>query len=421
MKKITAVSVRRLATATVLVSVLFAFCGSGCRKETPATPDANAPAGQTTQAAGPNDVAKPQTDRIVASVNGVPIMDSQVKQRVAVRYKPQLDKLSAQSPQMAAQFEKQAMQLATNELVIEQLLAKEAEEAGVKVTEEQLMAEIATQLATEEPPLTVEEYKKMVENQGIDFEAWKKYYIRYMTCTKYLESKVGSTVTVTEADAQKYYDESPDDFKVPEQVRASHILISTRPSPTDPNADPNQVKAQAQAKAETLLKQVKEGADFAALAKENSADTMSAVRGGDIGLFGRGQMVPPFEEAAFALKAGEVSDLVETQFGYHIIKVAEHRDPNTIPFAAAKDRLMESLKNQKMQKAFGEYIEAIQQKASITYAGGEMSPMQPPAAAPQADANQAPANPAPAAAPVAAPADSTPVTPTDPNADPNKG
>jgi len=419
MKKIAAVSVRRLATATVLVSVLFAFCGSGCRKEQPAAPDANAPAGQTPQAAGPNDMAKPQPDRIVASVNGDSIMDSQVRQRVAVRYKPQLNKLSAQSPQMAAQFEKQAMQLATNELVIEQLLAKEAEEAGVKVTEEQLMAEIAAQLAAEKPPLTIEEYEKMVENQGIDFGAWKEYYIRYMTCTKYLESKVGSAVTVTEADAQKYYDENPDDFKVPEQVRASHILISTRP--TDPNADPNQMKAQAKAKAEALLKQVKEGADFATLAKENSADTVSAVRGGDIGPFGRGQMVPSFEEAAFALKVGEISDLVETQFGYHIIKVAEHRAPNTIPFAAAKDRLIESLKKQKMQKAFGEYIEAIQQKASITYAGGEMSPMQPPAAAPQADANQAPANPAPAAAPVAAPADSTPVTPTDPNADPNKG
>lgn len=414
MKKIAAVSVRRLATATVLVSVLFAFCGSGCRKEQPAAPDANAPAGQTPQAAGPNDMAKPQPDRIVASVNGDSIMDSQVRQRVAVRYKPQLNKLSAQSPQMAAQFEKQAMQLATNELVIEQLLAKEAEEAGVKVTEEQLMAEIAAQLAAEKPPLTIEEYEKMVENQGIDFGAWKEYYIRYMTCTKYLESKVGSAVTVTEADAQKYYDENPDDFKVPEQVRASHILISTRPS--DPNADPNQMKAQAKAKAEALLKQVKEGADFATLAKENSADTVSAVRGGDIGPFGRGQMVPSFEEAAFALKVGEISDLVETQFGYHIIKVAEHHDPNTIPFATAKDRLMESLKRQKMQEAFGDYIEEIQQKASITYAGGEMLPMQPPAAAPEADVNEAPANPAPAA-----PADSAPVAPTDPNADPNKG
>lgn len=414
MKKIAVVSVRRLATATVLVSVLLAFCGSGCRKEPPATSDANAPAGQTPQAAGPNDVAKPQPDRIVASVNGDSIMDSQVRQRVAVRYKPQLNKLSAQSPQMAAQFEKQAMQLATNELVIEQLLAKEAEEAGVKVTEEQLMAEIAAQLAAEKPPLTVEEYEKMVENQGIDFKAWKEYYIRYMTCTKYLESKVGSAVTVTEADAQKYYDENPDDFKVPEQVRASHILISTRPS--DPNADPNQMKAQAKAKAESLLKQVKEGADFATLAKENSADTVSAVRGGDIGPFGRGQMVPSFEEAAFALKVGEISDLVETQFGYHIIKVAEHHDPNTIPFATAKDRLMESLKRQKMQEAFGDYIEEIQQKASITYAGGEMLPMQPPAAAPEADVNEAPANPAPAAS-----ADSAPVAPTDPNADPNKG
>jgi peptidyl-prolyl cis-trans isomerase C len=317
-----------------------------------------------------------------------------------------LDKLSAQSPQMAAQWEKQAVQLATNELVIEQLLEKEAKQAGIQVTEEQLMADIATQLAAEKPPLTVEQYKKMIEDQGIDFAAWKDYYIRYMTCTKFLESKVGATVQVTEEEAQKYYDENPDDFKMPEQVRASHILISTRA--TDPNADPNQVKAQAREKAEKLLKQVKEGADFATVAKENSV-CPSAAQGGELPPFGRGQMVPPFEEAAFTLKVGEISELVETQFGYHIIKVAEHQDPNTVTFATAKDRIMERLKNEKMQDAFGSYIEALQQKAAITYASGDMMPpMRPPAAASQADANQAPA-------------ESIPVAPADPNADPNKG
>ncbi|MEN6578974.1 MAG: peptidylprolyl isomerase [Phycisphaerales bacterium] len=403
MNEIATGSVRRLATATVLVSVLLILCGSGCRKETPKTPDSNTPAGG--QAVGPNDVTKPRPDKIMASVNGTPIMESQVMRRVAVRYKPQLDKLSAQSPQMAAQWEKQAVQLATNELVIEQLLEKEAKQAGIEVTEEQLMTDIATQLAAEKPPLTVEQYRKMIEDQGIDFAAWKDYYIRYMTCTKFLESRVGATVQVTEEEAQKYYDENPDDFKMPEQVRASHILISTQA--TDPNADPNQVKAQAREKAEKLLKQVKEGADFATVAKENSV-CPSAAQGGELPPFGRGQMVPPFEEAAFALKVGEISELVETQFGYHIIKVAEHQDPNTVTFATAKDRIMERLKNKKMEDAFGSYIQALQQKAAITYASGDMTPpMRPPAAASEADADQAPA-------------ESTPVAPADPNADPNK-
>lgn len=342
----------------------------------------------------------------MATVNGDVIMESQVRRRVAVRYKPQLDKLAAQSPQFVAQWEKQAMQLATNQLVIEQLLDKEARQAGIQVTEEQLLADMAKQLAAEQPPLTVEQYKKMIEEQGIDFEAWKEYYLRNMTYTKFLESKVGDSVKVTEEDAQKYYDENPDDFKTPEQVHASHILIA--PQATDPNTDPNQAKAQARERAATLLKQVKEGADFATLAKENSADTQSAVRGGDIGLFTRGQMVPPFEEAAFTLKVGEISELVETQFGYHIIKVAEHKDPNTVTFASAKDRIMEGLKAQKMQQAFGSYIESLQQKASITYASADMAPMVSPAATPQADANQAPT-------------ESTPVAPADPNADPNKG
>lgn len=407
MKRVAAGCVCRPATATILVSVLLVVCGSSCRKEPSGPLDSNTPAGgQTSQSAGPNDVSKPRPDKIMATVNGDVIMESQVRRRVAVRYKPQLDKLAAQSPQFVAQWEKQAMQLATNQLVIEQLLDKEARQAGIQVTEEQLLADMAKQLAAEQPPLTVEQYKKMIEEQGIDFEAWKEYYLRNMTYTKFLESKVGDSVKVTEEDAQKYYDENPDDFKTPEQVHASHILIA--PQATDPNTDPNQAKAQARERAATLLKQVKEGADFATLAKENSADTQSAVRGGDIGLFTRGQMVPPFEEAAFTLKVGEISELVETQFGYHIIKVAEHKDPNTVTFASAKDRIMEGLKAQKMQQAFGSYIESLQQKASITYASADMAPMVSPAATPQADANQAPT-------------ESTPVAPADPNADPNKG
>ncbi len=398
MKRVAAGSVRHLAAGTVLLGVSLVICGSGCRKEPPRTPDANAPAGgQTSQSVAASDIATPQPDKVVVTVNGIPIMESQVKRRVAVRYKPQLDKLTAQSPQFAAQWEKEAMQLAMNQLVIEQLLEKEAKQAGIEVTEEQLIAEITRQLAAENPPVTFEQYKKMIEDQGIDFAAWKEYYVRNMTYTKFLEARVGDDTEVTEEDAQKYYDGHPEDFKVPEQVQASHILISTES--TDPNADPNQVKAQAREKAETLLKQVKEGADFATLAKENSADHYSAIQGGELPPFGRGDMVPPFENAAFTLKVGEISDLVETQYGYHIIKVAEHTDPNTVTFAAAKDRIVENLKVQKMQEAFSNYIESLRQKAAIAYASGDMMPMRPPVAAPQADANQAQTTPEPAVPP----------------------
>jgi peptidyl-prolyl cis-trans isomerase C len=170
-------------------------------------------------------------------------------------------------------------------------------------------------------------------------------------------------------------------------VRASHILISTKP--TDPNADPNQVKVQAKSKAEDLLKKAKEGADFAALAKENSS-CPSAAQGGDLGSFPRGQMVKPFEDAAFALKVGQISDLVETEFGYHIIKVTEHQDPNQIAFDKAKTNILNELTQQKKQEAARKYVDSLRQSAKITFPSSAAAPApqasQPILAAP-ADAN----------------------------------
>ena len=158
--------------------------------------------------------------------------------------------------------------------------------------------------------------------------------------------------TTTEADAKKYYDENVKEFQVPEQVRASHILIR----PADPNTDPNQAKAQAKHKAEELLKKVKGGTDFATVAKESSEDPTTKDQGGDLRLFSRGLMYPTFENAAFGLKVGQVSDLVETPFGYHIIKVTEHHDPNQIAFEKAKTDIISGLTRQKKQEAAKKYV-----------------------------------------------------------------
>jgi peptidyl-prolyl cis-trans isomerase C len=283
------------------------------------------------------------------------------------------------------------MQNMMNQMVMEQLLDEEVKKAGIQLTEEELTAEMTKQLAAAKPPQTIDQFKQMVQAQGGNFDTMKARMNRQMKYLKLLAAKDPNSQIVTEAEAQKYYDENPDEFKIPEQVRASHILISTES--TDPNADPNQFKAQAREKAEGLLKQVKEGADFATVAKENSA-CPSAAQGGDLGKFGRGSMVPPFEEAAFGLKVGEISNLVETQFGFHIIKVTEHQDPNTVAFATAKDDLMNNLKMNKTRDAFRKYIASLQEKAAITYpskddapAASGPIPLAPKPAAP-ADANK---------------------------------
>lgn len=371
MKNVVAGSVRRLAMTAGSLMVLLVICGSGCQKEQPVAPDTNTPAAvKAPPAAVPVEMPKP-VDRVLATVDGVEIKESQVRQAVQEEYGMQLQKLAAQSPDLAAQQEKLIMQNMTNRQVIELLLEREAKLAGIEVTPEQVVAEITKKLAEAKPPQTFEQFKQMVQTQGGNFEVELGRFGKQMKYVKLLEAKDPNGLVVTEASVRKYYDENPDEFKVPEQVRASHILVSTEP--TDPNADPNQVKAKAQEKAEGLLKQVKEGGDFAALAKENSS-CPSAAQGGDLGKFGRGQMVKPFEDTAFGLKVGEVSDVVETQFGFHIIKVTEHQDPNTVTFEAAKDRLMANLKGTQTQQAFRKYIGALQEKAVIVYPADELAP-----------------------------------------------
>jgi len=384
MKNVVAGSARRLTTAAGSFVVLLVIWGAGCQKEQP-MPEPNKPATEkapqaAAPVAAPVEAAKPATDKVLAIVDGFEIKESQVKQAIQQEYGVQLRRMAAESPEAMAQGEKNLLPSMTNRMVIEYLLDREVKKAGIEVTPEQVTAEMAKKLAEFKPPQTIESYKQAYEAQGGNFETFTAGFGKQMKYLKLLERNDPNSLVVTEAGARKYYDENPNQFQVPEMVRASHILISTEL--TDPNVDPNQFKAKAKEKAEGLLKQVRDGGDFAALAKENSA-CPSAAQGGQLPEFGRGQMVKPFEDAAFGLKVGEISDLVETQFGYHIIKVTEHRDPSTITFDQAKDQIVANLKSSQTRQAFQKYIGALQDKAKIVYPADETAAVSVPAEAPR--------------------------------------
>jgi parvulin-like peptidyl-prolyl isomerase len=162
---------------------------------------------------------------------------------------------------------------------------------------------------------------------------------------------------VTDADVEQYYKEHPEEF---EEVRARHILISTSPEPEAPPSGTDKdkkdadkkpktlTKDDAKKKAQAILDRVKKGEDFAKLAEENSADPSSKVKGGDLGYFTKGAMVAEFDKVAFSLKPGEVSDLVETQFGYHIIKVEDHRT-KALTDDATKKQVTDKVKQTKLE------------------------------------------------------------------------
>ncbi len=165
---------------------------------------------------------------------------------------------------------------------------------------------------------------------------------------------VKKTISLNEADVKTYYEQNVARLSGPEERHASHILIN---APKDaPAAD----RAKAKARAQELLAQVRKAPDsFAEVAKKNSQDTGSAVNGGDLGFFGRGAMVKPFEDAAFALKPGDISDVVESDFGYHIIKLVEVKAPKQRSFEEMRAEIENDLKTQQAQKKFAEAAEAF--------------------------------------------------------------
>ena len=179
-----------------------------------------------------------------------------------------------------------------------------------------------------------------------------------MAINKMMEAELASTAAATDADAQDFYAKNPDKFKQGETVRASHILVEAKEGVDEA------ARKTARAKIDAVLKRAKAGEDFAALARENSADG-SAAQGGDLGFFPRGQMVPAFDQAAFALKPGEISDVVTTQFGYHIIKLTEKKEASTIPLEQVKPRVLEFLTNQKKQQRVDTFINEVKKRAKI--------------------------------------------------------
>lgn len=153
-----------------------------------------------------------------------------------------------------------------------------------------------------------------------------------------------------------------------EQVRARHILMGVtdeKGQPTDWEKAPSSDKSKIRKEMESLRKQVKEGADFAVLAEKNSIDKGSAVNGGDLGFFARGQMVPAFEKAAFSLGEGQVSDIVETKFGLHLIKVIEKKSPTKLRYDQAENDLREYLFRSAQQKAFEDFVGDLRKGAEI--------------------------------------------------------
>lgn len=170
----------------------------------------------------------------------------------------------------------------------------------------------------------------------------------------FLKEKVIKNVTVNEEEAKNFYQMNLQEFvEVPEQVRARHILFRLPPNPTEED------KKKVIERAESIIKLLKEGADFAEMAKIHSDDPGTKSKGGDLGFFGKGRMVKPFEDAVFSMKVGEISNPIQTNFGIHIIKLEEKKEAKYKPFEKVKDQVIKKATEEKQKKSVLNYMENL--------------------------------------------------------------
>ncbi len=236
------------------------------------------------------------------------------------------------------------------------LLIQESKTRKIAVPDAEVEAQIA-QIRGQFP--SQQQFEQALAAQKMTLQAVRDDARNEIGVEKLVEGEIAAKIAVKPEAVSDFYKNNQDKFQQGPRVRASHILIQV-PQGADAAA-----KAAARTKAEGILKDLKAGKDFAAAAKENSQDPGSAVNGGDLGFFEQGQMVPPFEQAAFALKPGQMSEIVESQFGFHIIKVAEHQDTHVVPLDEAKEKIEQYLQQQSRQAETQAFVNTLKAKAKI--------------------------------------------------------
>lgn len=337
--------------------VVTALCATLVLAAQPARPTAAAdqPATPATQeqkpAAEKSAAAKQSPNDPVVRVGTTLITRAELDRATAILLKQN----QPQEP-LTAEQKKQVEDYLIDQIASAEMLYQSGMKLEIKDLDKKVTEKIAQAKARYPSP---EEFDKALKEQNLDEKSIREYTQKEIVVNNLIEKEIAPKATVSEDEAKKFYTENMDKyFKKPEQVKASHILIGVDAKATD------EEKRKAREKAEGILKEIKAGKDFAELAKASST-CPSKDQGGDLGSFGKGQMVKPFEDAAFALKQGEISGIVETQYGYHIIKLTEKKAAENTSFDEVKQKITEYLQNQKMQGKVAEYINELKGKIKV--------------------------------------------------------
>lgn len=255
---------------------------------------------------------------VVASVNGVSISKEELYSTLVKQYGA--SSLSA--------------------LIDNKIIEQEADKKDITITDKEITEELQTYIDSYGGE---EAFQSALEQSGLTENDVKSDVENYLKIEKLLEPEI----KVTEEEMKTYFDENKESFNEQEQVEASHILVDDKKT------------------AEEVAQKLADGQDFAELAKEYSTDASNAESGGELGYFSKGEMAAEFEEAAFSMAKGEISDLVKTEYGYHIIKVTDKKAAKEAVYEDHKEDIKEILFDQKLQSEYATWLQEKKDEAEI--------------------------------------------------------
>jgi len=292
-------------------------------------------------------------EEIIARVNNQIITRSQ--------YQHEQEQLKTEAAQQdAAHADKiveQGQKDVLRGLIDRQLLLEKGKELGISADTELIkrLDEMRKQMKLE----TMDELEKAAQAQGVSFEDFKDNMKTEIITQQVIQREVGSHLNISKEEEQRFYQQHKSELTRKESVHLSEILISTEQAGDDP-----QKLDAAKAKADDLLRQVRAGSDFAEIAKKESQDP-SAAQGGDLGEFERGKLAKQLEDLTFAMKKGDVSDVIRTKQGFVILKVIDHIAPGAPAFSEIENRVQEQVYMQKLQPALRDYLKRLREEAFI--------------------------------------------------------
>ena len=361
-----------IGTALLLIFISMIGCGSKEEKKAAATQPVMAPA-LVLDAAPQATAAKPavapaasaavesgktvDTSGVAVEVDGVKL----TKEQLEADLQKKLAVLKGQIPAEGLEQAKVEIRRGlVDEFVVRTLLNKEI---GVKklTASEKEVTDILESMKSQLPAgMTMDD---LLKKNKIDAAKMRDEIGINIRINKLVMQELGGKVKIADKEIGDFYNKNLDKFKKPESVHARHILVSKASGDTD------KIKAEKRAKAEELRKQLVAGADFAELAKKSS-DCPSKEHGGDLGTFTRGQMVKPFEDAAFSQEKNAIGPVVETEFGFHIVQVIEHKSPEVVKLdGETKNQIQAFLERQKQQGAFDALVKRLKAGANIVVYG----------------------------------------------------